>query len=53
VLAVGRHFEAEGRTVSRLRVSHAFHSRRMEEMLEPFGRVVRGLRLRPPTVPII
>ena len=38
---------------SRLRVSHAFHSRRMEEMLEPFGRVVRGLRLRPPTVPII
>ena len=53
VLAVGRHFEAEGRPVSRLRVSHAFHSRRMEEMLEPFGRVVRGLRLRPPAVPII
>ena len=46
VLAVGRHFEAQGRRVSRLRVSHAFHSRRMEEMLEPFGRVVRGLRLR-------
>ena len=53
VLAVGRHFEAQGRRVSRLRVSHAFHSRRMEEMLEPFGRVVRSLRLRPPTVPII
>jgi acyl transferase domain-containing protein len=53
VLAVGRHFEAQGRRVSRLRVSHAFHSRRMEEMLEPFGRVVRDLQLRPPTVPII
>ena len=53
VLAVGRHFEAQGRRVSRLRVSHAFHSRRMDEMLEPFGRVVRDLQLRPPTVPII
>ena len=53
VLAVGRHFEAQGRRVSRLRVSHAFHSRRMEEMLEPFGRVVRDLQLRPPTLPII
>ena len=53
VLAVGRQFEAQGRRVSRLRVSHAFHSRRMEEMLEPFGRVVRELQLRPPTVPII
>ena len=53
VLAVGRHFEAQGRRVSRLRVSHAFHSPRMEEMLEPFGRVVRDLQLRPPAVPII
>ena len=53
VLTVGRHFEAKGRPVWRLRVSHAFHSRRMEEMLEPFGQVVGGLRLRPPTVPII
>src|SRR6202044_2422153 len=53
VLAVGGHFEAQGRRVSRLRVSHAFHSRRMEEMLEPFGRVVRDLQLRSPTVPII
>ena len=53
VLAVGRHFEAQGRRVSRLRVSHAFHSRRMDEMLEPFGRDVRDLQLRSPTVPII
>ena len=53
VLAVGRHFEGQGRRVTRLRVSHAFHSRRMEGMLEPFGRVVRGLRLQPATVPII
>ena len=53
MLAVGRHFEGQGRRVSRLRVSHAFHSRRMDEMLEPFGRVVRTLQLRPPTVPII
>ena len=53
VLAVGRHFEGQGRRVTRLRVSHAFHSCRMEGMLEPFGRVVRGLRLQPATVPII
>ena len=53
VLRVGRHFEAEGRRVSRLRVSHAFHSPRMEEMLEPLGQVVQGMKLGRLTVPII
>src|SRR5262249_10135370 len=53
VLAGGRAFGAQGRRGSRRRGRHAFHSRHMEEMLEPFGRVVRDLRLRPPTVPII
>jgi len=42
-----------GRRLSRLRVSHAFHSSLMEPMLEEFGKVVAGLELAPPRVPVV
>ncbi|MFD3541946.1 thioester reductase domain-containing protein [Streptomyces sp. NPDC058662] len=42
-----------GRATKRLSVSHAFHSPLMEPMLEEFGRVVRGVTLSAPTVPIV
>ncbi|MFD5088884.1 SDR family NAD(P)-dependent oxidoreductase, partial [Kitasatospora sp. NPDC058406] len=38
---------------SRLRTSHAFHSRLMEPMLEDFRAVVRGLSFAEPSVPAV
>jgi acyl transferase domain-containing protein len=53
VLAVAAHFEASGRRVRRLAVSHAFHSAHMDAMLEPFEQLVAGLTLRPARMAII
>ncbi|MBM7080899.1 type I polyketide synthase [Micromonospora humida] len=46
-------WSARGRRTSRLRVSHAFHSPRMEPMLDEFRRVAAGLTYRPPTVDLV
>jgi amino acid adenylation domain-containing protein/non-ribosomal peptide synthase protein (TIGR01720 family) len=42
-----------GSGVRRLRVSHAFHSRAMDPILEPFAAAVARVRLRPAQRPVI
>ncbi|MDI3284214.1 type I polyketide synthase [Polyangium sp. 15x6] len=53
VLAVAEHARTHGRRATRLAVSHAFHSPRMEGMLDAFRRVVEGVRRDQPRIPIV
>ncbi|MDI5967337.1 type I polyketide synthase, partial [Streptantibioticus silvisoli] len=46
-------WRAAGRRVKRLAVSHAFHSPRMEAMLDEFAEVVGGLAFAAPELPIV
>ncbi len=46
-------FRAQGRAATPLRVSHAFHSARMEPMLADFAAAVRGLAFAAPRLPLV
>ncbi|RQX26494.1 hypothetical protein DLJ57_23325, partial [Micromonospora chalcea] len=53
VLAAGRRLSAEDRRSRRLRVSHAFHSARMDAMLADFRIVAEKVAWHPPNLPIV
>ena len=45
-------WESRGRKVKRLKVSHAFHSPRMDAMLDEFARALEGIELKEPRLPL-
>ena len=53
VAGLAERFAAKGRDVSRLRVSHAFHSAAMDPMLEELYDVAAELTCRPPAIPVV
>ncbi|MFI6513859.1 type I polyketide synthase, partial [Streptosporangium sp. NPDC050855] len=53
VTALAHTLTSRGRKSRRLRVSHAFHSARMEPMLRDFHRIAEGLTYRSPSIPVI
>ncbi|WP_167355677.1 type I polyketide synthase, partial [Streptomyces atriruber] len=52
-VAVADHFRAAGHRVHRLAVSHAFHSHRMDAMLDEFAEAISGLSFNAPRIPVI
>uniref|UniRef100_A0AAU2VHU9 Type I polyketide synthase n=1 Tax=Streptomyces sp. NBC_00008 TaxID=2903610 RepID=A0AAU2VHU9_9ACTN len=53
VLEAMAHWREQGREATRLRVSHAFHSARVEPMLDAFAEVARGITYSPPRLPLV
>ncbi|MFT2019746.1 type I polyketide synthase, partial [Streptomyces sp. 796.1] len=53
VLEIAGRWSEQGRKTSRLRVSHAFHSPRMDAMLGDFRKVVEGLSFAPPSIALV
>ncbi|MFF5175161.1 type I polyketide synthase [Micromonospora sp. NPDC000089] len=53
VLAAGERLAAQGRRTRRLRVGHAFHSARMDDMLAEFRVVAEKITWQPPSVPLV
>ncbi|MEU5272310.1 type I polyketide synthase [Streptomyces hygroscopicus] len=53
VLEIAGRWAEQGRKTRRLRVSHAFHSPRMDAMLDDFRKVVEGLSFAPPAIPFV
>ncbi|OPF67981.1 polyketide synthase, partial [Streptomyces antioxidans] len=53
VLDIAGQWERDGRKTRRLRVSHAFHSPRMDGVLGDFRKVVEGLSFASPTISLV
>nr|ADH04658.1 TugB [Chondromyces crocatus] len=53
VADVAAHFQALGRKVTPLRVSHAFHSPHLDPILDAFRTVAASLSFHPPRIPLL
>ncbi|MGO9759823.1 MAG: benzoate-CoA ligase family protein, partial [Solirubrobacteraceae bacterium] len=53
VLRLADSWRERGTKTKRLRVSHAFHSPRMDDMLEEFAEVASAITFRAPEIPIV
>ncbi|AGP52561.1 polyketide synthase [Streptomyces rapamycinicus NRRL 5491] len=53
VSEIAAEWERQGRKTRRLRVSHAFHSPRMDAMLDDFRKVAEGLSFAPPSIALV
>ena len=53
VVALAEQFRGKGRRTNRLQVSHAFHSKRMEPMLDEFRKVLSSVSYGTPQLPIV
>ncbi|MEY9891971.1 acyl transferase domain-containing protein/acyl carrier protein [Catenulispora sp. MAP5-51] len=52
-LKIAAHFGEQGRKTTRLQVSHAFHSSRMDPMLATFAEVAAGLTYHAPAIALV
>ncbi|MEU6177777.1 type I polyketide synthase [Streptomyces coeruleorubidus] len=53
VVRIMAEWQRRGRRAKRLTVSHAFHSAKVEPMLDEFARVAETLDYRPPALPVV
>jgi acyl transferase domain-containing protein/NADPH:quinone reductase-like Zn-dependent oxidoreductase/acyl carrier protein len=53
VLDLAAAWEEQGHRTKRLRVSHAFHSHRMDGMLEEFAAVAQSIDFKAPQIPLV